>query len=385
MTALKRDKPAPPFAYFPRAVLRNPPTDQLSPLELALAAGILRAARTRWRELDHEAAKREGSRAIEAELDLADKYEDDWKRVKLERKKHPDTPAPKRRHSFKLDYNWETAKTGHHGQAPLSPERSFRRGASLREAGSRTYKRTRIRLRRKAAPEKLEVTIFRSALLNAACLSDDSATIAALPSLLDRLTQPACESLPPLLASFKRTPTGYLKLVVNGEWLPSSKYSHVPLPFPTRSLTATALLFFLFGLRNTKGSKAGSIAFDELFQRIGIEATLPRWRKQQALDRALNVVNRYLARLRPQEFSRYDIDMPGLFALEPVENRARFIAKDAPPGYRFAKARTKTKNKRRRLAIAAPAKTHERIRLPRLRKFGEPEAPHLIEPSLDEV
>jgi hypothetical protein len=173
-------------------------------------------------------------------------------------------------------------------RSKMKPEKTNR--ALFQRIGRETRRKARKSFPWPTTAIKIEVS--RRELFRVAGLSRKAANLSRLPAALDRLTQPTTKNLPPLLRTHGEADDGYLRLEVNPQWVPRSRYDCVPWP-PPAAPTVLALYLFIFG---TDQSHNTTIRLENLYQRLGIPARHAR----RALDRALRLVNDHLAWLNKQ-------------------------------------------------------------------------------------
>lgn len=100
-----------PFFILPRELALTPPirhrhggkdTD-LMPFEVAVLAGVMRAACDYLAHQRHKAARAAGKSAIAKEKKLYATYQQDWRDVQRLRRQGREAPAPQRRYTFASD------------------------------------------------------------------------------------------------------------------------------------------------------------------------------------------------------------------------------------------------------------------------------------------
>jgi hypothetical protein len=138
----------------------------------------------------------------------------------------------------------------------------------------------------------IKIIVSRRELFRVAGLSRKADNLSRFPAALDRLTQTTTKNLPSLLRAHGEEDDGYLRLEVNPQWVPPSRYDCVPWP-PPACTTILSLYLFVFG---TDQSSNTTIRLENLYKVLGIP-TRHGW---QSLCRALKSVNDHLARLSKQ-------------------------------------------------------------------------------------
>jgi hypothetical protein len=116
----------------------------------------------------------------------------------------------------------------------------------------------------------------------------------------------------PIVRSLKnpRKPRGALSVVVSGDAFDTASgyYARVPLHLPTRSATATNLIFWLLAFQRSEAA-APSRSLDNLVDVLGIPAKYDS-EASRGLDRALDVVNSWYATQDADKWSKAKIELP---------------------------------------------------------------------------
>src|ERR1041385_3825945 len=228
-------RPTSLYGTIPRdALLHPPPVNELRPIELAIALGLSALARFELSKCRHNRASVVGARAISKERELADTFNDEWRAVKVARRRGIKDSAPLRMHTF-------SSKPTH---------KPIRLRAALKEAGRHGYRRALAKLQKQPPPDMISIVVSRSALLRAAHLSRDAKNLRLVDNWLDRLRRPVQIkglTLGAVVLTIEDAGSGRLRIEVSGEWL-DKPYGRVPLPLPVRSALATALYLFLLGI-----------------------------------------------------------------------------------------------------------------------------------------
>ncbi|MGE5305423.1 MAG: hypothetical protein ACM3TN_19105 [Alphaproteobacteria bacterium] len=284
---------------------------------MAVACGILIAARQALTDARHHAAFAAGGKAITRERALADKHKKEWRDVKQRRRKGEKVKAPKREHAFPPRYDAENMWREYKGQKPINEYRSYRIRPATRKAGKHGYDATVDKMRRSPAPD-LTLNLSPYALLKFGGLSRTPANMQKLERALSRLQQ-TCGDLGPLVLSVRVVPFGRTRVRVSGKWL-APPFGKVPMPLPTRSRVACSLYLFLQTIRHGSSIRS-SISLEALAQRLGIDTNV-RWIAQQSLERALATVNQHLRKLHETGMpaTSYELDRA-----KALNGRCRFI------------------------------------------------------------
>ena len=264
------------------------------------------AARSALLEERHIEALEAGHSSMKLEKMFGDEYQQDWKRVQRRRSKGEHAPSPKRMHVFNLAREFKKP------QMPLKQ--------AILETGKVGYNQKLKELKRRPAPDRVSIELSRTAILRFANLSCDGKNLATVDKALCRLIRPVAldgDYFPPLIINHEHLSTGTIKLAVDGEWLPHKRFCRLPLPLPTRSPQALALGMFLRAVRVGRLNDE-SISLERLCHRIGIDPDQPRYHVQQALDRALDVINRNLARFDADSLG--EMKMPGSYRIAIVDD-----------------------------------------------------------------
>jgi hypothetical protein len=277
----------------------------VTPFEFSVLAGVLVKARAVVSNAHHEQAFQAGNAAIAQETQYAQKYKEDWRRVKKRRRLGEEAEAPIRRHTFDArdsDYDY-------------NPRRPMQRRKAVKLAGRVNYKAELKRLRQHDGSDVV-VEVSRYALLRAAGLANKGENLRRLEQALDRLCRPVGggrEPSSPLLIAWK-VADGKLVLQVSGEWLLPG-YVQVPFPLPRN---ATTLALYLF-VRAVKAERSGrsQISLATLCDRLGMASWGPTV-ANRTLNAALDGLNKLLAKLDRAALAKADITLPISCEIEPV-------------------------------------------------------------------
>lgn len=289
----------PRFSCIPRALLENPPIYTpgrqgrwlLSPLHMAILAGILALARPSLASERHGRAFAVGGKAIAREGADKERYAAELGKANAKRRQGEKAPLPMRHHTYR--------------DATYKPHQAR---MAMKRAGKKGYERARKKLRSKPAPAQ-ELITTRYALLRAAGLSDNAANRRELENALYRFAQPVIiagmfharlfndiEALPGSRRGDK------LRLSINGDWLPPNRYQRIHLPLPTSSPYALALYLFLHAIDtrphvesnpHIEENRIRAISLQSIAEKLGI-GEREGWEQQRAVRRALAAINKHL-------------------------------------------------------------------------------------------
>jgi hypothetical protein len=173
------------------------------------------------------------------------------------------------------------------------------KGTSVKRVAQMAYQRERKKIR---PDDVITVLTSRYDILRSAGVSTDARNLKRVPEVLDRLLQWVGPMASPLF--HWKEGDGKLQLEVRGQWL-EPPFVLVPLPLPLRSSVATSLYLWALTIAGTRTPQRFQMKkVEHLCELIGISTSYGRAHARRALNRAVDVLNEQLGKLRRDELAR---------------------------------------------------------------------------------